>query len=50
MVKEYPLSMHYRAVDMVKGGLTQVQVAKQLKIGPRPLKRWMALDRRGETL
>ena len=39
MVKDHPLSMHYRAVGMVNGGLTQVQVAKQLKIGPRPLKR-----------
>ena len=42
--------MHYRAVGMVNGGLIQVQVAKQLKIGPRTLKRWMALNRRGETL
>ena len=50
MVKEHLLSMRYRAVGMVNGGLTQVQVAKQLKIGSRTLKRWMGLDRRGETL
>ena len=35
---------------MVNGGLTQVQVTKQLKIGPTTLKRWMALDGRGEAL
>ena len=35
---------------IVNGGLAQVQFAKQLKIGPRTFKRWMALDRRGETL
>ena len=42
--------MHYRAVGMVNVGLTQVQVVKQLKIRLRPLKRWMAIHRRGETL
>ena len=50
MVKEHTLSMRYRAVGMVNGGLTQVQVTKQLKKGPRILKRWIALDCRGETL
>ena len=50
IVKERALLTRYRAVRMVNGGLTQVQVAKQLKIGPRTLKSGMALDRRGETL
>lgn len=49
MVKEHPRSMRNRAVGMVNGGVTQVQVAKQLKIGPRTLKHWMALECRGDT-
>ena len=30
----------YRAVGLANGGLTQVQVAKELKIEPRTLKCW----------
>ena len=50
MVKEYALSTRYRAVGMVNGGMTQVQVAKELKIESRTLKRWIARNRKGETL
>ena len=50
MVKEYPLPTRYRAVGMVNGGMPQVEVAKELKIEPRTLRRWMALDRKGVTL
>ncbi|XP_043229039.1 uncharacterized protein LOC122385098 [Amphibalanus amphitrite] len=50
MAKEYPLSTRYRAVGMVNGGTPQVQVAKELRIEPRTLRRWMALDRKGEAL
>ena len=50
MVKEHALSMRYRAVGLGNDGLTQAQVTKQLRTGPRTLKRWMTLDRRGETL
>ena len=50
MVKEYALSTRYRAVGMVNGGMTQVQIAKELKTEPRALKRWMALDRKGGML
>ena len=39
MVKEHALLTRYRAVGMVNGGLTQVQVAKQLKNGPGTLKK-----------
>ena len=38
------LPTRYDAVGMVNVGLTQFQVAKQLKIGQKTLKRWMAPD------
>ena len=38
MAKEHALLTRYRALGMVDGGLTQVQVTKQLKNGSR----WMA--------
>ena len=44
------MSTRYRAVGMVNGGTPQVQVAKELRIEPRTLRRWMALDRKGEAL
>ena len=50
MVNEHILSTRYRAVLMVNGGLIQVQVNKQLKIGQKIFNCWMALDRRRETL
>ena len=50
MTKEQPLSMRYRAVSLANSGMIRLEVAKQLKIGPRTIKRWMDLDRRGETL
>ena len=50
IVKEHASSTRYRAVSMVNGGLTQVQVTKQLKVEPRTLKSGMAFDRRGGML
>ena len=39
MVKEYALTTRYRAPSLVNFGMTQVQVAKELKIEPRTFKR-----------
>lgn len=50
MVKEHSLSTRYRAVGMVNGGMTQGQVAEELGVGVRTIKRWMARDRQGEAL
>ena len=50
MVKEHSLSTRYRAVGMVNGGMTQGQVAEELGVGVRTIKRWMARDRQEEAL
>ena len=49
-MKKRALSTRYRDGRLVNSGLTQVQVAKQLKVGPRTLKSGVALDHRVETL
>ena len=44
------LSTYYRVVGTLNGALTQIQVAKHLKIGPKALKHWVVHDGRGETM
>ena len=39
VVKKHASSMGYLGAGMVNGGLIQVQVIRQLEIGPRALKR-----------
>ena len=39
MVKEYALTTRYRTSSQVNLGMTQVQVAKELKIEPKTFKR-----------
>ena len=42
MMTEHKPPIHYRAVRMVKGGMTQVHVARELDIDVTAIRRWLA--------
>ena len=48
MVNEHMLD--YRAFQMIKGGMTQAQIARDLDVGVAIFRCWQARDRRGDTL
>lgn len=50
MAKEHSLSTRHRAVAMVKAGMKQADVAKQLSVSVRSIKIWLSRDRTGESL
>ena len=47
---EHKPTISYRAVRMVKGGMTQAQVARELGINVATIRRWLARDRSEEAL
>ena len=50
IVLEHKPTLCYRTVGMVKGGMTQAQVAKELGINVATIRRWLACDRSEEAL
>ena len=50
MVKDHTLSTGYRAVWMIKGGMSQTQVAKDEGVGLATIRRWQNRDRQGKTM
>ena len=44
MVKEHKPTFCYRTVGIVKGGMTQVQVTRELGINVVTIRRWLAHD------
>ena len=45
VVEELTLSTGYHAVGMIKGGMTQAQVARDLGVGVDTIRRWQIRDR-----
>ena len=49
-VKRHKLPIRYRAVGMIKDGVTQVADARELGVNSATIKLWMDRKRSGETL
>ena len=45
MVKEHTLSTGYHVIGMIKGGMAQAQVARDLGVGIDTIRRWKTRHR-----